>query len=272
MGCVHISSLLYENTVYKAVKHVHLLRLYLRNIVLIQRSLLTPSLHHQHFYLLDALAKIEELSNVVKEHEIKHQHLEAESESRGNAIAKLKSQLKKNERNFKEELKKKDQQVLTLKVELDAKSGNIAYLTTEMHKYKVLQHGPNSELAQLPQSPPTTDTRSRKRSPRVSSATDITSRPVTAKGTMPLPEAEVFLARAIQVEPESDKLSVKPTPPVLPPISGGDDIHKKVLNRRQQLIRRRVDVNTQPEYSKLAVGKVASSSNTWVHEPNAATK
>lgn len=220
----------------------------------------------------DALAKVEEMSNVLKQSEAKNKLLEKELEDKENTISDIKKQLRKNERGFIEELKKKDQQVLTLKLELDNKGGTIAYLTTEIHKYKVLQRSHSKELAESPQSPPTSDQRIKKRSQRISSASNIKSRPVTAKGTMPRPDAEIFLARAVPIEPEPDSVAVKPTPPVLPPIAGGDDQTKRAVSRRQQLLRRRLDMKNQPEYSTLAVDKLATSTNTWVHEPDATTK
>lgn len=250
-------------------------------------------------------AKLEELERLVLENEEKHKQLNEEIQSKDTIIADLKKQLKHNERKFLEELKKKNQQVLALKVELDNKGSTIAYLTTEMHKIKII-HKSNAEaltrsspsppsgdqipkhiprpdvhtlhvnidgLTDIPVSPPSGDQSTRRR-PRRTSASDIRSRPVTAKGANKArPDAEVFLARAAPTEPEPDSVAVKPTPPVLPPITpGGEEVNKKSFSRRQQLLRRRVELKSQPEYGKLAVDKIASSSNTWVHEPNATTK
>ena len=216
--------------------------------------------------LTGAQAKVEELDKRLKEYEAKNSRLTDDLKKKDEAVSDMKKQMKKNERRYHEKLEQRDKQVLALKLELDNKGHTIAYLTTEMHKYKVLQHDSSRELDH-PHSPTAAEQVHKRKSHRVTSATDIKSRPVTAKGTMPRPDAEVFLARAVPSNPEPETVAVKPTPPVLPPITGGEDANK-AFNRRQQLIRRRLDMKSQPEYSKLAVDKLTSNTNTWVHEPN----
>lgn len=261
--------------------------------------------HEFNIIIVAKQEKIDELAKLVKENDERHKQLNTELQSKDIIIADLKKQLKHNERKFLEELKKKNQQVLALKVELDNKGSTIAYLTTEMHRIKII-HKNNSDalaltssspsppsgdqisrlrtrdslhiskdgLTDIPISPPSGDQATRRRQ-RKTSASEIRSRPITAKGSnKPRPDAELFLARAAPIEPETESVAVKPTPPVLPPITPGgeDQVSKKAFSRRQQLLRRRVELKSQPEYGKLAVDKITSNSNTWVHEPNTTTK
>lgn len=253
----------------------------------------------------DKQEKIDELEKLLKQSSDKQKIVEEELSSKDVLIADLKKQLRHNEKKFHEELKKKHQQVLALKVEIDNKGSTIAYLTTEMHKLQIirksnefLSHGPVSPpsgdqtsyrrtvdvhalqinpeaLTDIPISPPSGESQSTRRRTRKSSASDIRSRPVTSRSNKPRPDAaEALLANNIQAEPEVESVAVKPTPPVLPPITpGGDDINKKAFSRRQQLLKRRLELKSQPEYGKLAVDKITTSSNnTWVHEPNTTPK
>ena len=233
-------------------------------------NLLTPQL-----YSPGEEDRVNQLEALVKENEEKHNQLERELQKKDKNVTDLKRQLRKTEKSFVEELKKRDQQVLALKMDLDSKSSTIAYLTTEMHKFKLTHLSTTKQTKDMTdrlQSPTMTDRNEKLESHRIVSAKDIRSRPVTSKGTKRRPDAEVFLAQAVQQDTEAESVAVKPIPPVLPPIVGGDELNKKVFSRRQQLIRRRLDLKSQPEYSKLAVDKIASTANTWVHEPKTTTE
>lgn len=217
--------------------------------------------HHILCIILEYERTIVELKAHLKENERKHVDLQKELMKQNQLTKELKSQLKINEKKYLEELKSKNSQVLALKIELDSKSGAIANLTTEIHKLKV-SHASMDQLSSPVLRSPSSREGSSKRKSRQLSA-DLQSRPVTGKCSALAPDAGLFLARASPVEPASE-VSAKPTPPVLPPIS--NDI--KALNRRQRLIRRRLDITPQPEYTSLAVEQLASSSNTYIHEPN----
>ncbi|KAF6017917.1 CCDC92 [Bugula neritina] len=213
--------------------------------------------------LEDKDERIKELERELNEKESQNKNLEDELISKITDMKDLKTQLKKGEKRFMEELKGKDQQILTLKVELNNKGSTIAYLTTEMHRFKVAE-----KLEAVP-SPPSSSHGTRRKPKRLSSASDIESRPVTAKTKSTVSDAEVFLTRAVIATTDVDQeaMNIKPTPPVLPPIIDGEA--RKSHSRRQKLLQRRLDIKSGTDYTKLAVDKLAANTNTWVHEPKA---
>lgn len=202
----------------------------------------------------------------------KQSQLEQQVEQKDKAIKELKQKLIQNEKSYIEELKSRNHQVLTLRVELDTKSKTIAALTAEIHKLKVVR---SSREEPLPRTPPSREREGsgKLKSRRVpsASAVDIQSRPVTAKAKQAAPDAEIFLARTVAVEEPQREVSMKPTPPILPPIAAAGYEDVKAFSRRQKMIRRRIDLSSQgAEYTTLAVDQLASSSNsnTYIHEPN----
>lgn len=215
--------------------------------------------------------RINDLEILLTEKESACKQLEVEKKDGDDLGKELKVQIRKQNKKYLEETKKLNQQVLTLQVELSDKGCTIANLTAELHKIKVLQYN-----AEVRSSPPSGDQQpASRRYRRLPSASDISTRPVTAKGNanIPRPNTEIFLARSVPAEEEAETgVALKPTPPVLPPISGDDNASSKVNSRRHKVLRRRLE--SQPEYSKLAVDKLVSSSNsnTWVHEPSSSTK
>jgi len=226
------------------------------------------TLYYFILFLEEQQQKIEELIRTVKLAEEKQAQLNKELVAKDEVIKDMKIQARANEKRYLDEMRKKNQQVISLRAELDHKSGNIAYLTTEMHKLKVLQL--SSEDIVTKPSRESSGIKSRRH--KAMTAADIRSRPVTAKGQGQLaPDAEVFLAHTYTNEDrQSSPVSVKPTPPVLPPIQGGEEV-SRALARRQQILRRRNLQSTPPEVSVLAVDKMASSSNTQVYEPHTTT-
>lgn len=218
------------------------------------------------YYSPESQKKISQLEHLLKLSEEKQRELDKEIVEKSELISELKLQIWQNEKKHLELIKAKDQQVLTLKLELDAKSNTIASLTTDIHRLKVDQM-----TLSKPNTPPSRESSGRQRSRRSSvKALDVASRPVTAKlGTAP-PDAEMFLVQACSNKLDSQQVSMKPTPPILPPISNNDQL--SLFNRRQTLIRRKLDLKSQPELTTLAVDQLASSSNTFIHEPKATTE
>lgn len=206
------------------------------------------------------------MESLLKQSEDKQRELNREVEEKTELIKELKLQIWQNERRHLDIVKAKDQQVLTLKLELDAKSNTIASLTTDIHRLKMDQMSLSK-----PHTPPSRESSGKQRSRRSSvKPSDIASRPVTAKRVTTPPDAEMFLVQTSAENFESQQVSIKPTPPVLPPISNAEQLG--MFNRRQTLIRRKLDLKSQPELTTLAVDRLASSSKSFINEPETTTE
>lgn len=191
-------------------------------------------------------------------------------------------------KNF-EEMRSKNQEVDQLKADLESKSNQVAYLTTELHKHKRLslenaasggafigeakilpvppKEQPNHLRIQrshrLRQSKPSVDPEELERHPvRFHSGRSSS----TSRSTSPVEMARPFLRKGEEASPKIDLKERQP----LPPIRAATGVE----GHRQQVILQKVLPSSAHNPSKtkktqevhvLAVDQVSKSDNKWAH-------
>lgn len=182
--------------------------------------------------------------------------LEKEAEAKQQLIKDLEQQQKKQKMKHMEESRKKAQEIDKLKAELESKSNQIAYLTTELHKYKRIQaegsHSasrthtneaiPIPPVSQHPtrinrgalgrQGKPVDSEELERRGLRVSSAGRSTS---SSRSNSPIEMAKPFLRRDDAAEAEAVHVRESMRYP-LPPIKSLQG--KEGLNKQRVLVRK----------------------------------
>lgn len=196
-------------------------------------------------------------------------------EERDRKIFSLEQQLKLNEKKLLAQVKQNKQKLSTMNNELDQKSANIAYLTSQLHQMALVRHNvkdhvtdqrTHSNSPQPPQKPPSSHRR------RVRTPISMESVPVRKDGKVTVAESSddssqrsrrlsspantrsfderEISAYVAKVDRATSDIHIKPAPPILPPIS-------QLSQDSPYYSRRAVRVSKHRESDSTEIGSLA---------------
>lgn len=241
---------------------------------------------------LDDAEKVKRLEADLEESRKQQDDLKQDCEKKDKRMKMLEQKLKAQEKKFQDELKAKNVTINTLKRELDSKSNNIAFLTTEMHRMKKRVGAEEENLSENMNSPTVIPIPPRDGGPRVrrslykkGEGLGVTAQPtvmvrrhmrgssgksVRSNSPVEIPDPAPFL---VKNSAEKREVRIKPTPPPLPPIAapvihGTRHSAGHVLFRSARQEGRgggpvRALANSSPEVETLAVDQVPGTTGKW---------